>query len=43
MMKRRQAMVYYVPWKDQGAGIYLYGTKLKIDKNRTVFLDNPQK
>ena len=41
MMKRRQAMVYYVPWKDQGAGIYLYGTKLKIDKMKTVFLDNP--
>ncbi len=37
----KQQMVYYVPWKNQGAGIYLYGTKLKIDKNGTVLLENP--
>ncbi len=40
-MLKQQTMVYYVPRKDQGAGIYLYGTKLKIDKNKTVLLENP--
>ncbi len=37
----RQTSVYYVPWRDQGSGLYLYGTKLSIDKHGEVVIDNP--
>ncbi len=37
----KQTAVYYVPWRDQGSGLYLYGTKLSIDKHGEVVLENP--